>query len=475
MYQAIVFSTAALLCALVLFLFRGKKEATFNIFLKSITLLFCAVGFFRFFLPDAFIYVINGTRQDSTVDVLQSILRWGYYTCYSVLPMAVFYNSRFFRNVASYVCMPFAMLSAIFFDDFMDYFLSDTTYVGFKIQVAPGLRYALFVLELVLAISIPLLLQIKKRHIFGVKNLKEWLNFIIDTPLLILIATPAYVPQSFLGHDRFTPSTFGTYHLIWIAVLFVVTLGLYYAFRFRSFKERYQLCMFLTILLFFHYNSLYLMGVTIKRLPFQLCNIAAYFYIIAMVFKLEKMFHFCFLANIVGTLIAILMPDFSVGDYSFWNAHYIFEHSLVLIIPALVMGLRIFKRIELKSFKYYLIGFTAYFLFAFISGTIINGYADNAAERVNYFFMFDRDVAFDYFPFLTFTENFHVEFGRFEVYPLIISIIYVGFTLLTFLFYLLVRFCYKLEDDHLQLRLSGIDIYEKITHRTSKRPKEFID
>ena len=479
MYQATVFSAVALLYAMVLCLFKNRKESSFNNFLKCLTLLFCALGFFRFFLPDAFVYVINGAQEGNTyydtTDVLQSILRWGYYICYSVLPMAVFYESRFFRNVASYFCMPFAILSAVFFDDHMEYFLSSKGYVGSKINLPPELRYALFILELVLAISIPLLMQIKFKHYFNFKSLKEWRDFILGTIFIIPAAMPAYIPQSFIGYNTLTPQTFGSYHIIWIAILFAVTLALYYLFRFKSFNERFQLCMFLTILLFFHYNSLYLMGVTIKRLPFQLCNIAAYFYIIAMAFKLEKMFNFCFLANIVGTLIAILMPDFSIGNYCFWNAHYIFEHSLVLIVPAMVMGLRIFKRVELKSLKYYFIGFTAYFLFAFITGTIINGYAESSLERVNYFFMFDREVAFEYFPFLTFTENYRIAFGRFEVYPLIISIIYVGFSTLSFLFYLLVRFCYKLEDDHLQLRRSGIDLYEKITRRTSKRPKDFID
>jgi len=286
---------------------------------------------------------------------------------------------------------------------------------------------------------------------------------------------PVYVAQSFVGYRVNTPPMFGNFHITWIVLLFVVTVALYYAFRFKSYKERYQLCLFLTILLFFHYDSLYLMGMTIKRLPFQLCNIASYFYIIALAFDLKKMFQFCFLANMVGTLIAILMPDFSVGSFGFWNMHYIFEHSLVLIIPAMVMGLRIHPRIDRKSLKYFFIGFTAYFMFAFIMGTVLNGYSDITGEKVNYFFMFDLDMAFDYFPFLKFIERYPVSFGRFEFYPFIVLIIYVAFSLLSCLFYLVVKFAYKLEDDHLELRRSGIELYERITKKTSKRPKYFID
>ena len=476
MYQAIIFGVCALLCTLILLLFKGKEKRKFDILLRCLTVLFCAVGFFRFFLSDAFVYVINGAAINGVyyddIDVWQTIMRWGYYTSYSVLPMAVFFDSRFFRNVASYLCLPFAILSTVFFNDFMEYFLSTD---GNGIHMLPALRYAYFILELVLAIMIPLLLQIKYKHYLNVKDGEEIKNLLFGILPLLAVTIPVYLPQSLLGYGFKIPGTFSSYHLTWIGVLFAVTLALYYVFRFRSRHDRYLLCMFLVLVLFFHYNSLYLMGVTIKRLPFQLCNIAAYFYLVAMLFKLEKMFQFCFIANIVGTLIAILAPDFAVGDFSFWNTHYILEHSLVLIIPAMVMGLRIFPRISLKSLKYYFIGFSCYFAFAFLAGTILNGYSDITGERVNYFFMFDLEMAFDYAPFLTFTENYHYTFGRFEVYPLIVMIIYVAFSILCCLFYLLIKFCYKMEDDHLELRRSGIDLYEKITKKTSRRPKQFIE
>lgn len=476
MYQAITFTLAAIFCAATLFAFKGKDNSKFNIFLKCFTVLFCAVGFFRFLLSDSFLYVINGGKLNEvpydTTDILQSILRWGYYVGYSVLPMAVFYESRLFRNIASYVCLPFSVLSAVFFDDFMAYFLDPK---GMGIHTAPWFRYAFFVFELVLAISIPILLQVGNKHVFDVKNKSEWKNFLIGMPLVVLVAMPVYLPQSLLGYKNREPSMFGSFHLAWIAILFVVTVALYYAFRFRSHHDRLMLCMFLTILLFFHYDSLYLMGITIKRLPFQLCNIASYFYIIAMVFKLKKMFHFCFLANIVGTIIAILAPDFAVGAFSFWSMHYVFEHSLVLIVPAMVMGLRIFPRVNLKSIKYFLIGFTIYFIFAFVMGTILNGYSDVTGETVNYFFMFDLEMAFDYAPFMQFTENYHYVLGRFEFYPVLVLSIYLAFMALGLLFYLIVKFAYKLEDDHLELRGSSIELYERITGKTSRRPKQYID
>lgn len=476
MYSAIVFSASIFISALSLLLFWKRSDKAFGVFMKTLAILFCGVGFFRFMLSDAFIYVINGAffegKWYETTDYLQLVLRWGYYLCYAILPMAVFFKSRLFRNLASYVCLPFAILSAVFFEDYMVYFLSP---MGHGLHLATWFRYAYFAFELTLAISIPLMLQIRERHYFNVKDKWEWIRFFISIPCIAFVMMPVYAPQAILGYTALIPEALDPYHIVWLVALFVFVMGLYYGFRFRCYQDRFMLCVFLTVVLFFHYDSLYLMGFTIKRLPVQLCNVASYFYLIAIPLRLKKMFNFCFLTNIVGALIAILMPDFATGSFGFWNAHYIFEHTLVLAIPALAMGLRIFPRVEKKSLLHMWVGFTIYFLFVFTIGTILNGHVDKTGYRVNYFYMFDLKMAFDYFPFLTFTGQYHYEFGRYEVYPFVITIVYLGFQVLCLLFYALVKLLYKMEDDHLQLRLSSITLYEELTGRKALRPKYFID
>ena len=120
-------------------------------------------------------------------------------------------------------------------------------------------------------------------------------------------------------------------------------------------------------------------------------------------------------------------------------------------------------------------------MLVFIIGTLFNGIYDEfwrttGEPIVNYFFMFDPEKAIDFFPFLTsILEKNIVHIGRFTVIPIMVCIIYVAFSLLCFVFYLAVRYFYQLEDDHLALRGSSIDLYEKITHKTSRRPKQFVD
>lgn len=466
MYSSIVLLSSAILSVAALLLFK-KRESMFSVFIKSAVMLFCAVGFFRFMLSDSFTFVINGGYYSDVfydvTDPLQTILRWGYYLNYAILPMAVFYESRLFRNIASYFCLPFSVLSAIFFEDFMPYFLSDA---GRGLHMTVGFRYFYFAFELVLAISVPLILVIKEKHVFNVRSKKEWLDFLISLPLIVILMIPVYAPQSLFGYSKLIASKGSVYHFGWLLILLIITLGLYYAFRFRPRIERRMLIVFLTVVLFFHYDSLYLMGFSIPRLPIQLCNLAAYFFIFAFIFNMPRFSQFCFITNITGTLIALILPDFLLGAFGFWNMHFVLEHSLVLMIPALAMGLRLCERPTKKSLKYSFIGFSIYFVFCLTVGTILNGYSDVTGFEVNYFFLFDLDKAFGILPFLEFMRDYHISFGRFGFNPVFVSIVYVAFQLACVGFYYAVRFFEKMEDDHFALRRSAIELYERCTGKT---------
>ena len=94
---------------------------------------------------------------------------------------------------------------------------------------------------------------------------------------------------------------------------------------------------------------------------------------------------------------------------------------------------------------------------------------------MNYFFMFDLNKAFGYFPFLTRSGEVCWSFGRFEVYPIVIAIIYIAFTIFYLLVYYLVKQWYKFEEDRLNLRESRIDLFEKITKKKIDAPRRYTD
>lgn len=476
MYTAITLTTAVVLSAALLLLMAKKSDIAFYRLLRIFTVVFGVVGFFRFMLCDGIIYVINGGVMHEVyyeqTDLLSAIVRWGYFAHYSVLPMAVFTKSRLFRNLACYYCLPFSVLSAVYFEKFMTYFTQDT---GVGIYAPPTFRYIYFVLELVLAISIILMLCVREKHVMRVTDPWEVVRFIISIPFVAFCTLPAYVPQAIFGYSNLKVSTFGTVHLLWMAALFVGTLILYRLFRFRSFEDRYNLCLFLTFALFFHYNSLYLMGFSLPRLPIQLCNLAAFFYLIALPFKLNKFFQFCFIVNVTGTLIAILSPDFATTGLGFWNLHYVYEHSLVLMIPVLAMGLRIFPRITRRSLKYAAIGFACYFVFCIIGGGLLNIFSNYTGQEVNYFFMFDLAKAKTFVSVISAADVFPIVIGAYTFYPILMLVVFIAFSLLCLVFYRFTLYIYKVEDDQLQLRNAGLDLLEQRLGRPTRFPREFRD
>ena len=229
----VVFLAAIVFTTLVLLVFKSKPELAVDKFLKITTLIFCSMMLFKFMLSDSFVFVINGAvfngvYYDKT-DILQTVLRWGYYLNVVVLPMAIFFNSRLFKNILSYVCLPFSILSAVFFNDYMAYYLSAQ---GPGLHFAAWFRYIYFGIELVLAISLPIITQIKHKHVFNVKDKWEWIRFLIVLPFVILLMMPPYVPQSIIGYSRFLPEIGSGYHITWICLTLLMILSLFCIFRF---------------------------------------------------------------------------------------------------------------------------------------------------------------------------------------------------------------------------------------------------
>lgn len=475
MYTAITLISSVVLSAALLLIMAKRTDDTFFKMLKAITVVFCAVGFFRLMLCDGFIYVINGgllnERYYESTDILSSIIRWGYFANYSVIPMAVFTKSRLFRNLACYYCLTFSVLSAVYFERFIPYFAQNTG----SIHAPDTFRYVYFVLELVLAISIVLLFCIREKHFLRVTDIWEIFRFIVSIPCVALVTMPVYVPQSIIGYSKLRLESFSVSHLIWMLGLIVITMLLYRLFRFRSYEHRYNLCLFLVLVLFFHYNSLYLMGFSLPRIPIQLCNLAAFFYIVAIPFKLNKFFQFCFIVNVTGAIIAILSPDFATTGVGFWNLHYIFEHTLVFMIPVLAMGLRLFPHVSRSSLKYASIGFVCYFVFCVIGGGLLNIFSNYTGQEVNYFFMFDLEKAESFVSLIDLADVLPVTIGAYTFYPILMLVVFIAFSLLCLLFYRFTLYCYRIEEDHLKLRNAGLDLLEQIIGRPTKFPRGFND
>ena len=464
-------------------LLKLSENKTYYRVLKILAITLFTIAFFRYFFSDSFIWVIKdgyyGGVYYNESDIWQTFLRWGQYTSYVVLPMAVFYKSKLFKNIAIFFCLPFSVLNVIFFSEFMKYFVSDPN--GWFV-LNQNARAIYFIFELVISISIPLMFIAEKDFKYIKSNIKKkefWLDVwkqarivLLLLPIILLALMPVYVPQSLFGYTRIDMGAFTLANILWIVLTIAELWILYLIFRFKDRRARQMLVMFLALQLFMHYNAVFLMGFNIGRLPIQLCNMGAYFFVIALLLKKQKFFNFVFLANVMGTLLAMLMPDVNGGIASFWNIHFLIEHMQVLVVPMLCMMLRIFERPGKRAYLHLVIGFSCYFLFCLIAGTIINGFEQELGQgRVNFFYIFDVARAADEIPLIAFMQNNHLVIGRFEFYPLFQVFMYFGFLILCLVLLGGIRKFCEILDDHMELREHKIQMQEKRTGKKSKAPR----
>jgi len=438
----------------------GEKKMT--LILKVISIALVVLFTVRSFLNDNFVWVINGGVYDGVYyeshDYLQSILRWGIMLAFVAYPCAIFFKSKFLKNVSIYFCLPFAILNLVFFGQTMDYFLTNS---GRAIYAAAWIRYVEYSLELILLILFPLLLRFALKFKFDVKNKNEWLKFLLLLPVVLIICVPVTVPQSILGFTDKYMVPFTAPHFLWIAVILFLLGAIYFLFRFKDRDTRFCVCAFLTIFLFLHYNQIYLMDLNMKRLPFQLCNLGAYLILIAIIIRKQPFFNFVMLANVPGAMIAFLVPDIKEGMLSYWNIHFYIEHTWVFLVPLLLVALRIFERPKRDAIKHFFVGFSAYFVFCATAGIIANCVLykpfDWFFNRVNYFYLFD-DTVVNALTFLIPTRQWSIVWNGYRFYPIYMLSVFVLFSIVCLGFYYVYTKLCKVGDNHFTLRKYRIEM-----------------
>lgn len=435
MYPIIAILVSFVCVGALLYLFKKRPTIT-DFVLKSMAVAFCIVGLCRFLLADGFVETVFDFANP-----LQSLLRWGYYISYATVPMAIFTESRLMRNIATYFTTSMALLSMVFMDTAMAHFASSE---AAGIHLPEWLRFLYYTLELSLAFATPILGAICNHHVIDYKNRKEWLCLTVGLPAILLQMMPVYIPQSLVGYTDIPYGSFSPFHLGWIGLLVLECIGLTLVFRNKSEKDKYNLLLFLVIAQLYHTCSIFLRGFTPHRMPIQLCSIAAFFYLFTVITRSRRVFGFCFLANIVGALIAIALAAFDIGALAFWTLHYIYEHTFVMLMPILAAALGVFPRMERKDLYNALKIFAIYFVCCLVAGSIINGIS--GAYTVNYFYMFNYNVALEYIPFATFTGALKIPFINITLYPILIVVILVVFNLLIIGFYAAMQGIYRLKD-----------------------------
>ena len=427
---------------------------------KILVLVFMSLTFVNVLLPDAFVIGIHRLESDlgwDRFDPFQMIIRWFNFASFVILPIAVFYDRKVFKKVAIYFCLPVAIIYFALIGQILPCYTNEAGTGIVDIRYLPEfvtnimhngvLRGTIFVLmSLTQLATIGLLIHRDWEVIKFKKN--EILPFVLLLLGSIITILPIYALEGIF--NTYTDEIFCRFsilHIIWIISIAVEIAVFTIVFKKRSYEDRYILVLVLALSLFLQFNQLFssLGELTCKRMPFQLCNIAAYLTLISVIKKDRNLFLFNILINVAGGLIALFVLDVpgDEGILSKGNIHYIVEHHNVIIAPLLALILGIFKPITKKDFKAFVIYFTSYYLLVFILGTIFNSIYNLDTEKYSYFycnylFMFDQATAAKLVSFAGGLFDFNFKIGPVTIYYIMQPVIYLAFFGIgTGMFYLL--------------------------------------
>ncbi len=461
MFYVIFIAVFVILTVLSIWLTMKKGRDLLNRIIKISAVSFLVLSMLDVFLPDLFMCAHSTEALEKMSETeFHAILRWLNLVCFTVLPIAVFQSNKYFEKIASFFCLPVAIVNVGCFYQYIGYFTANS-YSGLQtVRIIPqafkdfliseGFRAVFFGLTCLCQLIALVLLTYKNRKNLTVSRC-EIVNLLLILVGVVYISMPIYVPQHLLGHINIMMTRFSIAHIVWIVGIVAIILVLYIIFKNKSYEARYLLVLALSWALMMQFSQMFTASseLNIMKLPLQLCNLGSYLALAMLLTKNEKIYHFTLVVNVVGAAIAIIILDIN-KDIShitnLWTVHYIVEHTKVLIVPILCLALKIFKPIDMRSIKHFSVGFSVYYLFVFLLGTVSNGFYRifEGAQIQNFFyanhlFMFDKDIARGLVGFTDpLFENCVIRLGAFEIYPLVQVLVYIAYMAICLGVYLLI-------------------------------------
>jgi uncharacterized membrane protein YwaF len=420
---------------------------------KIFLLTYMILTFVSILLPDEL--VIGITKLDYRIDPFQMIMRWLQFVGFLVLPVAVYFDKPTFKKLAVYFCLPVAIIFMFLFKDMLPGFTSELGTGIASIRYLPEFisdfmrngvvrTIIFFVMMLSELATIALIILRDKSFLKFMKQ--DIMPFIVLLVALTVSIVPIYAPEAIFDHQSNIDFTmFSVAHIAWMALIVGESIILHKIFKNKDYDSKYILVLILSLCLLVQYNQMFSSQgeLNCKRMPLQLCNLAAYLTLVSVVFKNRKVFLFNILVNVAGAIIAVLILDGdNSGVISKGNMHYIVEHHNIIITPILCLNLGIFDPIKKGEFKSFVKYFTIYFIAVLIIGTIFNGLAvalDSNWFKCNYLFMFDQAKAKKLIKIAGALFEPSIKIGYFTLYPIIQITIYVVFSLIGYLSYVIFR------------------------------------
>ena len=472
------------------FVNKKKNWVTFKKFFKIIAFITLAFALVRMQGGRAFIY--NHFYLVAHVSTFTRLIQVGFLWI-SLLTMLVVVFSAFFdiktlRTTNKFFVLPVVILNIAFATIVAEGgIVSPERYASFHFQLM------FFGLELgaVLAMSIILLIENWKEK----TTKKDLIYFGVLLIPMIIMCTPVDAFRVFTGNPfegsglrEFDFTSFTIYHRIWLYGLIIIPIIIHYSLRNRDDTTIKFVLLFIstaTMITFFRGQFGFLYDITV--LPLHLCHTAMYIIPLTIIFKMKRLFYFTFFINVLGAIIAMLIPNYSTAMA--WSSPsligFMLNHYIALFMPILMVSLRLYERPGFRQFKYSTIGFTGYFILILI----VNAWFINYREGVNYFYANTEFVAEQLstiFPFVMDIRDITLEFYignlHFVYYPVWQFLFWLGFLIMGIGMWFLYELGFQTADNLNQMfsskkkiRMNELAFQSKLDGHAMTKPKKGVE
>ncbi len=368
--------------------------------------------------------------------------------CVVTLIVEPWFNKKTFFNIIAFIVPIVYAINLIYFKT------NVLAFIGLTEDTGLNVREIEFGIECILAISIGLNYLarkiITKDFTYGMRQV--W-QTALTALVLVFLTMPCSTLYNLFGGKLPCPKDFVYTHkilLIWVVVLIV---GIYFLYRKKSYKDKYSLLTIGAIITFIQFFSYYAVPFGVGDLPLHLCHTAVILMLFSFIFKIKSVFYFNYFVNVLGAIVALLLPDNSAAFTMEMTFHFWFEHIALVVIPILAVALGVFPRPNMKSIVSCLLVFTGYFLVV----AFLNSWLVNYDANVNYFFM-NSDKLVNMF-----TWTYKIKYDnilvltkgdlKFTLYPLFWALMYGGFIILVLAQWAVYFASYRIADDYHKLLL----------------------
>ncbi len=265
---------------------------------------------------------------------------------------------------------------------------------------------------------------------------EKWLLSALAFLGMFLINLPPWAPKAIfgLGKEGIEIDGFGLYHRIALYGAVVLGVLLFFLFNQYEYEVRRYALIYISMATMISYCFKYDFSVftTPTLWPLHLCNTAMFIIPLVLLFKWDKLFYFTIFINVLGALLAMLMPNtdganwLSERTFEFWLNHY-----MAFLLPILIIALRIFPRARLRQFVYSLVAFFGYYVLVLF----MNAWLTNYDSGVDFFFINSDFVASKLGTWAENLRNITASFSlgdlTFTFYPVYQAIYFVVYIILS--------------------------------------------